>query len=118
MTDSQPEPRPHPRYPVLKKLAGVLRALAWFSLALSVLTLIAMLLVAISTSDLRLAAAGLLAALYGALLFIYFLVLGESIQVALDIEENSRKTAQALEELMKSGSGKKASEGPARFSFE
>ena len=118
MADPQQEHHPHPRYPVLKKLAGVLRALAWFSLALSVLTLVVMLLVAISTSDLRLAAGGLLAALYGALLFIYFLILGESIQVALDIEENSRKTAQALEELIKSGSGKKTSESPPTFSFE
>ncbi len=85
---------------LLRKVASLLKYLAWFILGAGMLLVIVGTFHAVTagdlSSDLKLLVGVIVSVTVG---FVYFLSLGESIQVMLDMEENTRRTAIILTEL-------------------
>ncbi len=89
------------RYPALRTMSAIYKALAYICAAAGVIAaVVGILTLSQYMVDAFLVLVGLLAVLYGAILCITFLAISEGIHVFVDIESNARVSNALLEKLL------------------
>ncbi len=91
------------RYQALRTISGVLRVLAWIMLVGCGLVCVGSLVYAAVNRTAEPLVLSLMAALYGVLGFVYLYACAEGICVFLDIEANTRRAAELLEQTVATG---------------
>lgn len=91
------------RYQALRTISGVLRVLAWIVLVGCGLVCIGSLVYAAAHGTAHVLGLSLVAALYAVLGFVYLYACAEGICVFLDLEANTRRAAELLEQTLATG---------------